>query len=83
MYEEIEYFNLADGYPKEPRGEYVLIVKGLETKINELNDLSILDHYNYYINLGMQNNDAIKQVAKDMGVAKNVIYNHIVEVKKK
>ena len=30
----------------------------------------------------MQNNDAIKQVAKDMGVAKNVIYNHIVEVKK-
>ena len=82
LHEEIEYFNLKDGYPKEPRGEYVLMVKGLQTKINELNDLSILDHYNYYINLGMQNNDAIKQVAKDMGVAKNVIYNHIVEVKK-
>ena len=58
------------------------LTDSLISKINELNDLSILDHYNYYINLGMQNNDAIKQVAKDMGVAKNIIYNHIVEVKK-
>lgn len=82
LYEEVEFFNLSDGYPKEPRGEYVIVVKGLKTKINELNDLSILDHYQYYVDLGMSNNDAIKQVAKDMGVAKNVIYNHIVEVKK-
>ena len=82
LHEEIEFFNLKNGYPKEPKGEYVVIVKGLEKKINELNDLPIIEHYEYYINLGMQNNDAIKQVAKDMGVAKNVIYNHIVAIKK-
>lgn len=83
LHEEIEYFNLSNGYPKEPRGEYVLIVKGLETKLNELNDLPIFEHYQYYLNLGMQNNDAIKQVAKDMGVSKNIVYNNIVNVKNK
>lgn len=83
LHEEIEYFHLAEGYPKEPRGEYVLIVKGNQNNLSDLNNLSIVEHYEYYVNLGMPNNDAIKQVAKDMGVAKNVIYNHIVELKKK
>jgi 16S rRNA (cytidine1402-2'-O)-methyltransferase len=82
LHEEVEFFSLKDGYPKEPRGEYVVIVKGMENKVNELNDLSIVEHYEYYTKLGMPNNDAIKQVAKDMGVAKNVIYNHIVLNKK-
>ena len=61
----------------------MLIVKGNQNNLSDLNNLSIVEHYEYYVNLGMPNNDAIKQVAKDMGVAKNVIYNHIVELKKK
>ena len=83
LHEEVEYFNLKDGYPKEPRGEYVLIVSGTKTNVCDLNNLSVLEHYNYYINLGISNNDAIKKVASDMGVAKNVIYNQIVALKKK
>ena len=83
LHEEVEYFNLGDGYPKEPRGEYVLIVSGKETSACELNNLPVLDHYNYYVNLGISNNDAIKKVAQDMGVAKNVIYNQIVALKKR
>lgn len=81
LHEEVEFFSLKNGYPKEPRGEYVLIVKGLEQNTNELNELSVIEHYNYYLNLGMQKNDAIKQVAKDRQVAKNVIYNQIVALK--
>src|SRR5574344_279176 len=80
LHEEIEYFSLASGYPKQPKGEYVLIVSGERHK-NELNDLSVLEHYQYYTKLGMGNNDAIKQVAKDMGIKKNVIYNQIVALK--
>ena len=83
LHEEIEYFSLKDGYPKEPKGEYVLVVEGNKRDVSELNNLSILEHYEYYTNLGISNNDAIKKVASDMGVAKNVIYNQIVELKKK
>ena len=83
LHEEVEYFTLKNGYSKEPRGEYVLIVSGAETNICDLNNLSVLEHYDYYVNLGVSNNDAIKKVAQDMGVAKNVIYNQIVALKKK
>ena len=83
LHEEIEYFNLQDGYPKEPRGEYVLIVSGKKQDVTELNNLSVLEHYEYYVNLGIASNDAIKKVAHDMGVTKNIIYKQIVEFKKK
>lgn len=82
LYEQVEFFDLENGYPQEPRGEYVLVVKGAETKINELNNLPIVDHYKYYVDLGLSNNDAIKQVAKDKGVAKNIVYKQIVDQKK-
>lgn len=78
LHEEIEFFNLKDGYPKEPRGEYVLIVKGNADNANELNNMSVFEHFEYYQKLGMSKNDAIKQVAKDRGVQKNIIYQQIV-----
>ena len=83
LHEEVEYFSLCDGYPKEPKGEYVLIVEGHKKNVSELNNLPILEHYEYYTNLGITSTDAIKKVANDMGVAKNVIYNQIVALKKK
>lgn len=82
LHEEIEYFNLHDGYKKEPKGEYVLIVSGSKQDVTELNNLSVLEHFEYYVNLGISSNDAIKKVAHDMGVAKNIIYKQIVELKK-
>ena len=83
LHEEIEFFNLHDGYPKEPKGEYVLIVEGAKKDITELNNLPVLEHYEYYVNLGTPSNEAIKKVASDIGVAKNVIYSQIVALKKK
>jgi len=43
----------------------------------------LLEHYEYYVNLGMPNNDAIKQVAKDLGQPKSEVYNQIVKEKSK
>ena len=82
LHEEIEFFNLENGYPKEPKGEYVLIVEGNNDNVCELNKFDVMEHYNYYVNLGISNNEAIKKVASDRGVAKNVIYNQIVKMKK-
>lgn len=81
IYEEVEHFDLEKGYPKEPRGEYVLLVEGAVSEIEELNNLPVAQHYNYYLKLKFSKSDAIKQVAKDRGVAKNIIYSQIVNDK--
>lgn len=77
IYEEVEFFTLAQGYGKEPKGEYVLIIKNAIAQDNPLNQLSVEQHFSHYVNLGFTKNDAIKQVAKDRNVAKNEIYKQI------
>ena len=82
IYEEVENFDLESGYPKEPKGEYVLIVCPSEKQAqNDLNTLSVLEHFDYYQKLGYTKNDAIKQVAKDRNVQKNDIYKKVVNSK--
>lgn len=66
-----------------PRGEYVLVVEGAVedttlTQKDDLCSLSVEGHLEHYINEGMSKKDAIKAVARDRGVAKNVIYQHFV-----
>ena len=81
MFEEIVFFNLAEKLNFEQKGEFVVLIKGADTLSNELNNLSIMEHYNYYINIKLAPNDAIKQVAKDRRLPKNQIYNEIVKLK--
>ncbi len=79
IHEEIERFTLKDGYPKEPRGEYVLIVEGnTKQPENTLLNLTPEEHFNHYIKNGLTKQEAIKQVAKDRGVPKNEIYKQFV-----
>ena len=65
---------------EEPRGEYVLILAGrdeneLKEEIKEgWNNLSIEEHMKIYIEKGMDEKSAMKQVAKDRGVSKRDIY---------
>lgn len=67
----------------EPRGEYVLVVEGgQEASPNakdNLNDLTIEEHYKHYINLGIDKKEAIKSVARDRGVPKNEIYQEVLK----
>lgn len=69
------------------KGEFVLVVKGLSKKEfeeddkNEWASLSVFEHVELYIKQGVKEMDAIKEVAKDRGVAKNVIYKEFVNGK--
>ena len=64
---------------KELKGEIVVLVEGASKKsiVINLNNMTVLEHYKHYIDLGYKENDAMKMVAKDRGVAKNIIYKEI------
>ena len=67
----------------EPRGEYVLVIEGLEREklIEDMqkqwDDISIKEHYDMYINKGMNDKEAMKVVAKDRGISKRDVYSEL------
>lgn len=63
----------------EERGEIVMIVDSIAQN-NPLNSLSVTEHLNHYLNLGMNKKDAVKQVAKDRGIPKNEVYQQAIEM---
>lgn len=68
---------------EEPRGEYVLAVEGksLRQKKDERQaswqSMTIEEHMAFYREEGMDEKSAMKQVAKDRGVAKREIYQYL------
>lgn len=58
------------------RGEIVIIIEGAEHKKpeNDLNLLTLEEHYKYYENMGFDKKEIIKKIAKDRNVSKNDIY---------
>ncbi len=68
---------------QEPRGEYVLVIEGksLARKKEERQEswqgMSIEDHMAYYKESGLDEKNAMKQVAKDRGVPKREIYQYL------
>lgn len=62
------------------KGEIVLIIEG-NNKINEeneLNNLTIEEHYKFYEDQGFDKKDIIKKIAKDRNVNKNEIYKKFI-----
>lgn len=68
------------------KGEIVLIVEGMneieleEQKQEELSKINPVDLVREYITQGMDKKDAIKKVAKEMGVNKNEIYKQCLDI---
>ena len=66
-----------------PRGEYVLVVEGAEEGDTAEEafwaDMTIPDHVAHYMEQGMTKKDAIKAAAKDRGVAKNEVYQAVID----
>lgn len=63
----------------EPKGEYIVLIKGQKKdNENELNALTLEDHYKYYENQGMEKKEIIKKIAKDLNVPKNEIYQKFI-----
>lgn len=63
------------------KGEMVIILEGNENPLNdvilELNDLSIEEHYQHYINDGVDSKEALKKVANDRHISKKDVYEKI------
>lgn len=72
IHESVTTTSLAN-FECEERGEIVMIVDSVASE-NPLNSLSVAEHLNYYLDLGMDKKDAVKQVAKDRGIPKNEVY---------
>ena len=76
--EVLEYFK-----ENEPKGEFVLVLEGKdkekikEDKIASFEEMTIEEHFNMYIEQGMSEKDAMKQVAKDRGIGKKDVYAYI------
>jgi len=74
---------LAKYEEEEPRGEYVLVIEGKsfeqkkEEEIKSWEAMTIEEHMAYYETQGLDQKTAMKQVAKDRGVGKREIYNHL------
>lgn len=59
------------------KGEMILIIEGAPKVFeeeNELNNLSLEEHYKYYEKQGLDKKEIIKKIAKDRNVNKNEIY---------
>lgn len=59
------------------KGEMILIIEGVSKSLeeeNELNNLTLEEHYKYYEKQGLDKKEIIKKIAKDRNVNKNEIY---------
>jgi len=64
----------------EPRGEFVIVVEGSKNKApseekQNLAELSVEEHVNYYIKQGQSRMQAMKSAARDRGMSKREIYD--------
>lgn len=79
MHEEIVRGTISEVkehfYQNEPRGEFVLVIKGDEVRQETINDgPSIEEQIAAYIAQGMSRKDAVKQVSLDTGISRNEVY---------
>lgn len=68
---------------EEIKGEFVIIIEGskenkTDVEKNNLSELTLEGHYNFYENQGLDKKEIIKKIAKDRNVNKNEIYKHFV-----
>jgi 16S rRNA (cytidine1402-2'-O)-methyltransferase len=63
----------------DAKGEFVLVIEGAKESENLLLE-SIPDHVKFYINLGLSKNDAIKKVAHERKVKKDIIYKEVLKL---
>lgn len=82
IYEEVVHFNLGQSPEFVNKGEFAVCIQGAESESLALSCLSTEEHIRQYIAKGLSEKDAIKKTAFDRKVAKSVIYNEYVQLKK-
>lgn len=64
-----------------PKGEYVLIIEGADPKkYSEEDTRTPKERVSAYIDSGMDKREAVKLVAKEMGVPKNIVYSETLDL---
>lgn len=77
-FEEQIFTTLQKGYDGVVLGEFVVIVDKPH-KIIEFSNLTVQQHVNYYMDMGLSKNEAIKTTAKDRKLKKNLVYKDFVK----
>lgn len=79
LHEQVQRMTLAqavDFYKEnEPRGEYVLVVEGAAEVQEDVSETDALSLVKALMERGLSKKDAVKQVAKETGIAKNALYD--------
>ncbi|MBR1634625.1 MAG: 16S rRNA (cytidine(1402)-2'-O)-methyltransferase [Lachnospiraceae bacterium] len=86
-YEEKEMMLLSEAVRQceanEPRGEYVVVIEGktflevVNEKYDQWKDISIAEHFQRYMDEGMDRKEAMKRVAADRGIRKRDVYDAV------
>lgn len=79
MFENATETCLKDFNIEEPRGEYVLIIMPSEGE-NPLNNLTIKQQVQHYMQSGLTKKDAVKRTASDRGLDKNSVYTEAIDL---
>lgn len=80
LYESVTVTQLGN-FESEERGEIVLIVEGKKADDNPLLNMTVEEHLNHYIGLGMDKKDAVKKVAAERNITKNDVYQVAINIK--
>lgn len=76
--EAVDYYK-----ENEAKGEYVLVIEGVDRESLQkdreeaFQSMTIRQHYEMYLEEGMNDKDAMKQVAKDRNISKRDVYSEI------
>lgn len=79
VFEKKQFFDLENAVITEPTGEYVILLERAEAQDVQEEELDVEKEVQLLINNGMSMNDACKQVAKNLGLAKRDVYNKVVK----
>jgi 16S rRNA (cytidine1402-2'-O)-methyltransferase len=86
IHEEFIRGNISEILEKieNPKGEFVIIVEGSkkseeDEKKENLNNLSLEEHFEYYKNQNYDKKEIIKKIAKDRNTNKNEIYQYFLD----
>ena len=86
IYEEFIRGKLSEILEKieNPKGEFVILVEGSkkseeDEKKENLNNLSLEEHFEYYKNQNYEKKEIIKKIAKDRNTNKNEVYQYFLE----
>lgn len=68
----------------ELKGEIVIMVEGAEktTLQKDLLELPLQEHFQYYLNNGLSEKEAMKQIAKDRNISKSGVYKELMTKKR-